>query len=168
MTDPDSGAIATLTAAMAGLRDLAQVHGSFLVSARGELVARDIAPYFGDDVLGEVAVRMLRLTDVFTTEHTSVQSFVVRFRDCLLFVRNIGQGALCVLSAPDVNMPALRMGTNLVSRRITRMANDHSPTPTPTLVTPMPPMQPTQPTPPAPAAPAAIRWRGSIVPKSTR
>jgi hypothetical protein len=101
------------------LKDVAGVYGSFMVSPAGTTVARDMAALFTDDLLDEVAPRLLRLLDAFGDEGVEVLSCVVRYGEHLLFVRAVRpRGALCVLSDRQVNLPALRMGASLVARRL--------------------------------------------------
>jgi predicted regulator of Ras-like GTPase activity (Roadblock/LC7/MglB family) len=107
---------------LATLRDVAGVHGSFMVSSEGRMVACDMAALFTDEILDEVAPRLLRLADAFGDEDVRVLSYVLRYQEHLLFVRGLRQGVLCVLSDSDVNMPALRMGASLAVRRLTSLA----------------------------------------------
>jgi hypothetical protein len=66
-----------------------------------------------------VAPRVIRLCDAFAGEEGALTSCCIRFADTLLFVRPLPGGALCVLSTLDVKMPALKMGVNLILRRLT-------------------------------------------------
>jgi predicted regulator of Ras-like GTPase activity (Roadblock/LC7/MglB family) len=138
---------------LSGLRDVTGVYGSFMVSPEGATVARDMAAMFTDDLLDEVAGRLLRLRESFGPEGSDVLSYVLRFREHLLFVRSVRDGVLCVLSDPGVNMPALRMGASLAVRRLGPLIDQ--------------PPAPPVPAPPAPEAPApaTIRYRGAVVPK---
>ncbi len=156
MLDTEAGA-ALAVGLLGTLREVPEVHGSFLVSELGHLLARDVSPYLVDDVLIEVAGRMLRLTGGFTSGSVAVSSLLVRFGDCLLYVRPASTGLLCILAAPAVNVPALRMGANVISRRLVNLAEGRAGAPA------SGPMSGAS----APGAvePAAVRWRGSVLPK---
>jgi predicted regulator of Ras-like GTPase activity (Roadblock/LC7/MglB family) len=145
---------------LTALRDLDGVEGSFLFSLQGGVLDSDIPSIFGDrDVLEEVAPRLLRLVETFSDSGAEVHSYIIRFREHLLFLRNTQRGMLCVLSAPDVNLPALRMGVNLALRR---MAS--APEPRPDRSTPTEPVPAAVASAQAPApGPATIQWRGSVV-----
>jgi predicted regulator of Ras-like GTPase activity (Roadblock/LC7/MglB family) len=103
---------------LSSLRDLTGVQGSFMVSGDGELVAEDMGALFNDELLAEVAPRVVRLCDTFTGEQGSLTSCSIRFADTLLFIRPLPGAVLCVLSTLDVKMPALKMGVNLILRRL--------------------------------------------------
>jgi hypothetical protein len=143
---------------LGSLRDVAGVYGSFMISPQGAAVGRDMAALFTDDLLDEVAARLLRLLDGFADEGVQVLSYVVHYREHLLFVRAVSPGgALCVLSTREVNLPALRMGATLVARRLASV-------PAPP-VRPPPPRAPAPPPPPVPAE--TIRYRGAVMPRGT-
>ncbi len=184
------GGAMNLATALLALRDLPEVQGSFFMSERGALLARDMPAFFTDDLVGEVAVRLLRLADTFGSEGTSVQSFVIRYSEYLVFVRLTPQGALSVLATPGVNMAALRMGASLVARQLSRPGDGPDATtigPAPGAAPAFPPSGwgalPAMPSPsttssstishvtaPPPAPPAeaprtGIKWRGSTMPR---
>jgi predicted regulator of Ras-like GTPase activity (Roadblock/LC7/MglB family) len=140
------------------LKDVAGVYGSFMVSPQGTTLVRDMAALFSDDLLDEIAARLLRLLDAFADEGVQVLSYVVRYGEHLLFVRAVrAGGALCVLSDPEVNLPALRMGASLVARRLAGAAR-----------APAGPaaLRPSEPPPPPPPA-ETIRYRGAVMPRGT-
>jgi predicted regulator of Ras-like GTPase activity (Roadblock/LC7/MglB family) len=100
------------------LRDVPGIEGSFVVSDMGRLLARDMPPVFGDDVLGEVGPRALRLRDTLAYAGEELDAAVIRYADYLLFLRPLSDGVLCVLSAQGVNVPAVKMAMNLCARRL--------------------------------------------------
>jgi predicted regulator of Ras-like GTPase activity (Roadblock/LC7/MglB family) len=154
------------TGVLASLRDLPGVQGSFLVSRQGAVVVRDMPAIFGNDLLDAVGPRLVRLMETFARGDAEPQSFVVRFREHLLLLRNAGPVALCVLSLPGVNMAALRMGTNLAMRRLALLAGEQAETTPPTAATREGAAHPRAARPsPVGAAPSgrpALRWRGSL------
>ena len=104
--------------ALAHLRDVPGIEGSFVVSDMGRLLARDMPPVFDDDVLGEVGPRALRLRDTLGYAGEDLDSAVVRYADYLFFLRPLNDGVLCVLTAQSVNVPAVKMAMNLCARRL--------------------------------------------------
>jgi|GEM_PF-5638099 len=103
---------------LASLKDISGVMGSFLVTEAGRCTARDMPAMFTDDLLHELSPRIGRLLDVFSTNGAETHACTVRFRDYLFIVRAVKKNALCVLFLPDVNLPALKMGLNLATRRL--------------------------------------------------
>jgi predicted regulator of Ras-like GTPase activity (Roadblock/LC7/MglB family) len=104
--------------ALAQLRDVPGIEGSFVVSDMGRLLARDMPPVFDDDVLGEVGPRALRLRDTLGYAGEDLDSAVVRYADYLFFLRPLNDGVLCVLTTQSVNVPAVKMAMNLCARRV--------------------------------------------------
>ncbi len=141
---------------LAALRDVAGVQGSFVLTADGALAGRDLPALFEDAVLAEAASRIARLAEAFASVGDDVDVCLVRFADHKLYVRAFGAGRLCVLAAADVNLPALRMATNLVTRRL-------GPALAAEAAAPAPPAAPPPPTPPAPAAGPMRMYRGRPV-----
>jgi predicted regulator of Ras-like GTPase activity (Roadblock/LC7/MglB family) len=100
------------------LRDVAGITGSFVFRADGRLLARDIHAMFDDVALVEAAERLARLRETFAAVGDDLDTAVIRFQDHKLYVKVLNGGLLCILADEGVNMPALRMAANVVSRRI--------------------------------------------------
>jgi predicted regulator of Ras-like GTPase activity (Roadblock/LC7/MglB family) len=107
-----------MTAALATMRDVAGVTGSFVFHSDGRLVGRDIHAMFDDGALVEAAERLARLRETFAAVGDELDTAVIRFQDYKLYVKVLDGAMLCILADQAVNMPALRMAANLVSRRI--------------------------------------------------
>jgi predicted regulator of Ras-like GTPase activity (Roadblock/LC7/MglB family) len=107
-----------LTDTLQSLRDVPGMAGSFVVSDLGRLLARDMPAVFGDDVLGEVGPRALRLRETLGHENETVASFAVSYGDYVLFLRPLRDGLLCALGTHDVNLASLRMAMTLTVRRL--------------------------------------------------
>ena len=119
MTGVDTRALAeTVRGSLATLKDVAGITGSFVCTKDGRLVAREIPALFEDAVLSEAGSRLLRVRETFAAHGDEVEAAVVRFGEHRLYLKAIGGGMLCIVVAGPVNMPALRMAANLVSRRI--------------------------------------------------
>jgi predicted regulator of Ras-like GTPase activity (Roadblock/LC7/MglB family) len=117
MTEGPPGTV-TENPALASLRDIPGIEGSFVVSDMGRLLARDMPPVFGDEVLGEVGPRALRLRDTLGYAREDLDSAIIRYADYLFFLRPLNDGVLCVLTAQTVNVPAVKMAMNLCARRL--------------------------------------------------
>jgi predicted regulator of Ras-like GTPase activity (Roadblock/LC7/MglB family) len=115
---------------LASLRDVPGVEGSFVVSDLGRLLARDMPPVFGDDVLGEVGPRALRLRDTLSYAGEELDAAMIRYADYLLFIRPLGDGVLCALTAREVHVPAVKMALHLCARALEGRPQPR-PTPTP-------------------------------------
>ncbi len=135
---------AQLSEALASMRDVRGMQGSFVVSDFGRLLARDMPSMFGDDILGEVGPRALRLRETLCYSSDDMAACTVRYADFLLFLRPLRDGLLCVLSAADVNQAVMRMAINLAIRRL-NIVFDHAT-----------PRQPVMPPPPPPPATGAV------------
>jgi predicted regulator of Ras-like GTPase activity (Roadblock/LC7/MglB family) len=110
-----------LTATLQSLRDVPGMAGSFVVSDLGRLLARDMPAVFGDDVLGEVGPRALRLRETMGHETDTAGSFAVTYVDYVLFMRPLRDGLLCALGTHDVNLASLRMAMTLTARRLNNL-----------------------------------------------
>jgi predicted regulator of Ras-like GTPase activity (Roadblock/LC7/MglB family) len=104
--------------ALAGLRDVDDVHGSFLIGGDGALLARDLPTVFRDDLFTEVGPRLMRLRETLESDGEDVRSLVLRFTDHKLHLRPVGASLLCIITGASVNGPALRMATNLVAKHV--------------------------------------------------
>jgi predicted regulator of Ras-like GTPase activity (Roadblock/LC7/MglB family) len=103
---------------LAALRDVRGVQGSFVLTGEGTLLVRDMGAMLNEELLAEVGPRATRLCETFATETAPLISCSLRFADLLLFLRPIPGAVLCVLSTLEVNMPALKMGVSLTSRKL--------------------------------------------------
>jgi predicted regulator of Ras-like GTPase activity (Roadblock/LC7/MglB family) len=100
------------------LRDVQGVYGSFVVSANGALVARDLPTIFDGELFAEVGPRVTRLYETFLSGGEELDSCMLRFAEHKVYLRKMAWGVIGVLSTVAVNMPALRMVSNLVIRKI--------------------------------------------------
>jgi predicted regulator of Ras-like GTPase activity (Roadblock/LC7/MglB family) len=107
-----------LSSILSTLRDVAGVHGSFVISDDGALLDKDLPSMFDASLFREVGPRIVRLRETFLSGGDDMDTCAIRFFEHMLFVRAMKRGYLCVLSAVGVNMPSLKMGTQLAQRRI--------------------------------------------------
>jgi hypothetical protein len=116
-----------LDQALAGLRDVDDVHGSFLVARGGELLARDLPSVFRDELFSDVGPRLVRLRETLENDGEGIKSLVLRFTEHRLHVRPVGSSLLCIITGAAVNGPALRMATNLVAKHVEMEAETPGP-----------------------------------------
>lgn len=107
-----------VTDTLTGLRDVDDVHGSFLLGSTGELVARDLPSVFHSEIFGEIGPRLVRLRETLESSGGDLTSLTLRFSEHKLHLRSVGALLLGVITAAKVNGPALRMAMNLVTRRV--------------------------------------------------
>ena len=107
-----------LPAVLATLRDVPGITGSFAFLDDGQILCRDLPPLFSDELLCDIAPRVIRLAEAFAAGGDEATSCVLRFRDHQLVVRRLRYARLCVLGTAEVDAPALRMAVNVVARRI--------------------------------------------------
>jgi len=113
-----------LSDALAGLRDVDEVRGSFLLSGGGQLVARDLPALFQPEIFGEIGPRLVRLRETLESDGDDVSGLTLRFAEHKLYLRTVGGLILGVITGAKVNGPALRMALNLVARHVASQAND--------------------------------------------
>jgi predicted regulator of Ras-like GTPase activity (Roadblock/LC7/MglB family) len=115
----ETGALAeSVRVSLATLKDVAGIMGSFVCTPDGRLVSREISAVFDDGALAEAGSRLLRVREAFAAGGDEMEVGVIRFRDHRIYTKTVGNSMLMILTEADVNMPALRMAANLVSRRI--------------------------------------------------
>lgn len=113
-----------ITDTLAGLRDVDDVRGSFLLAGGGQLVARDLPALFQPDIFGEIGPRLVRLRETLESDGDDVSGLTLRFAEHKLYLRTVGALLLGVITGARVNGPALRMALNLVARRVASQASE--------------------------------------------
>jgi predicted regulator of Ras-like GTPase activity (Roadblock/LC7/MglB family) len=103
--------------ALQAFRDVEGVHGSFIITLTGSLIARDLPAAFDNQLFSEVGPRIARLHETFLSGGEQLDACMLRFAEHKLYIRKMATALVGVLSALDINMPALRMVSNLVIRR---------------------------------------------------
>jgi predicted regulator of Ras-like GTPase activity (Roadblock/LC7/MglB family) len=145
------------------LRDVQGVLGSFVVAGNGGLVARDLPAVFDGDLFAEVGPRVVRLYETFMAGNEELDSTMLRYAEHKLYLRRMTWGVIGILSNVNVNLPALRMVSNLVVRKIdpeVPASQKVTPPPAPTLeiidAAPLPPSRPSQRIPVTPPPPPTM------------
>lgn len=129
---------------LAALRDVAGVHGSFLLKLNGDLVGKDLPSVFHDELFVDVGSRLSRFIETMAADGDEVASAILRFDEHRLYVTRFSLGLLAVITANDVNAAALRMALTLTIRRL-------EPELAVLLTSPPPPVAPLSTTPPPPS-----------------
>ncbi len=109
---------ATVARTLGALRDVAGVHGSFVLRPSGELAGKDLPAVFHDELFVEVGARLARFIETMAADGDEVASAVLRFDEHRLFVTRFAHGLLAVITSNDINLAALRMALTLTTRRI--------------------------------------------------
>jgi predicted regulator of Ras-like GTPase activity (Roadblock/LC7/MglB family) len=110
--------------ALRALRDVQGVHGSFVITTTGGLVARDLPSAFDNRLFSEVGPRIARLHETFLSGGEDMDACVLRYSEHKLYLRKMTSSFIGILSAVGVNMSALRMVSNLVIRRVDSVVID--------------------------------------------
>ena len=92
-----------LTDALAGLRDVGDVQGSFLLGGGGELVARDLPPVFYPEIFADVGPRLVRLRETLESSGGELTTLTLRFSEHKLHLRSVGAMLLGVVTSSKVN-----------------------------------------------------------------
>lgn len=103
---------------LATLKDIDGVVGSFVCTANGRLVSREIPAMFDDGALIEAGSRFVRFREAFAAGGDELEVGLVRFADHGVYMKVVGDSLLLILVQGVVNVPALRMAATLVGRRI--------------------------------------------------
>jgi hypothetical protein len=107
-----------ISRALSALRDVAGVHGSFVLRPTGELLGKDLPAVFHDELFVEVGARLSRFVETMAADGDEVSSAVLRFDEHRLYVTRFAHGLLAVIAANEINAAALRMAVTLTTRRI--------------------------------------------------
>ena len=108
----------SVSRALAALRDVAGVHGSFVLQSTGELVGKDLPAVFHDELFVEVGARLSRFIETMAADGDEVVSAILRFDEHRLYVARFSHGLLAVITSNDINVAALRMALTLTTRRL--------------------------------------------------
>lgn len=108
-------------AALATLRDIEGVVGSFVIDAEGHVLGRDMPNLFDEDTLGYAGERLARLRHALEGERCNLDGGVARFGQHLLVMKAAAERTLCVIVPQGTNLMALQMGANIVARRVAHM-----------------------------------------------
>jgi predicted regulator of Ras-like GTPase activity (Roadblock/LC7/MglB family) len=150
-----------LVSLLQSLRDVDGVVGSFVLSRQGTIAARDLPDYFDAGALSEVGPRVERLYEAWKNLDSELDTASLAFAEHRLHLRELGAGFLVVVSAVEVNAPALRMAINMISRRIQPLLDGRASTPPPERTSAAP--RPAQPAASEHDAPKPRMYRGNVV-----
>jgi predicted regulator of Ras-like GTPase activity (Roadblock/LC7/MglB family) len=106
--------------ALTSLLDVAGVEGSFMVNRTGALAAWNMPPAVEEAMLDEASAKLARLRQAFTLAGQELDFCTVRFANYKLCLKSSDAGIICVLTRPDVNVPALRMALRSIQKQIER------------------------------------------------
>jgi hypothetical protein len=100
------------------LRDVDGVYGSFVLAEGGAPIGLDLPDGYDHALLAEVGPRVSRMFEAFGSEGRDVQTFMLRYAEYKLFVRQMTWGLVGVLVSSTVNLAALKLAVSLVVRRL--------------------------------------------------
>jgi len=109
---------APISRTLAALRDVAGVHGSFVLHVNGDLIGKDLPAVFHDELFVEVGARLSRFVETMAAEGDEVSSAILRFDEHRLYITRFTHGLLAVITSNDINAAALRMALTLTTRRL--------------------------------------------------
>jgi hypothetical protein len=82
----------------------------------------DVPRSLSEEALDAVAPRLATLREVLSTgANMQVDFLTLRFSNHRLCIGGTPSGLICVITAISVNLAALRMAMNLISRRLDRL-----------------------------------------------
>jgi predicted regulator of Ras-like GTPase activity (Roadblock/LC7/MglB family) len=160
---------AALHSVLQALRDIAGVHGSFVIGPNGALVGKDLPAVFHDALFVEVGARLSRFLETMDAEQDEVVSAIFRFDEHRLYVSRFSQGLLAVVTSSAINAAALKMASTLTVRRLEPLIASALTSPPPAVTSAPPPPVTSAPPPavisaPPPSLAATRIYRGRVVP----
>lgn len=110
----------TIALRLRTLRDIEGVLGSFIVGDRGELLGRDVTAACGSEVLSLVGGRLQQLCAAFVSADVGgpFESTTLYFPQYKLHIRALGNLFVVAIVSAEVNLPALKMAMNMLSRQL--------------------------------------------------
>ncbi len=143
-------------AALGGLSDVNGVVGGFVITDSGALVGTNLPSAFDASVFADAGGRIARLFEASSALGSRPQSCILRFSEHKLYVREMTGALLGVICAAQVSLPALKVASNLVVRRVDAfLAEERSAGRTGESVPPPASVQPAVPSPSPSTAPSA-------------
>lgn len=101
------------------LRDVDGVLGSFVFQYDGSIVLSDLPAFFDIDALRQASPRITSLIETLNSRGTKLTHFVLRYSSHVVWVQPFASlQALCVIAPIQTNLASLRMGINLVTRKL--------------------------------------------------
>ena len=105
---------------LAPLADIEGISGSFVLSAQGQLLLWDMPREISEETLDSVAPRLVRLLDALARDGSEVELCMLRFARQRLCLRAANGCVIGVVTAPEVNVAALKVALNVTSKRLGR------------------------------------------------
>jgi len=138
------------------LKDVQGIQGSFVLNPDGALLAMEMPSLFDAPMFADLGPRIERLAEGFSSLGDELESCLIRFSDHMLCVKQFPKGgALCILTEISVNLPALKMASNLAHRKLTTEVETAQPLSSKLNGSVVVPPSAVAPSPPPPAAQAA-------------
>jgi predicted regulator of Ras-like GTPase activity (Roadblock/LC7/MglB family) len=117
--------------ALALLRDVPGIEGSFLVDVTGTLVARDAAMGLPEWLLAGAATRLATLVESSEDAFEAPRELALVFGDRSMVVRVSAPYLLALLVTPAASMEAVRLASNAALRQVVRALATVTSTPLP-------------------------------------
>ena len=161
--------------ALALLRDVPGIEGSFLVDSTGTLVARDAAMGLPEWLLAGAATRLATLVESSEDAFEAPRELTLVFGDRSIMVRISAPYLLALLVTPAASMEAVRLASNAALRQIVRSLAAQASTPLPATAAPVsdplsvgPTPSSTQSAPLSPVTPSrTVTMKSASAPKSS-
>jgi hypothetical protein len=110
--------VTVVQTALGGLSDVNGVVGGFVITDGGALVGTNLPSAFDASVFADAGGRIVRLFEASSALGSRPQSCILRFAEHKLYVREMKGALLGVICAAQVSLPALKVASNLVIRRV--------------------------------------------------
>ena len=152
-----------MQAILTSLLDIGGVVGSFALRSDGSLLAREMPSVYPDELFPEIGRRLAGVSEALDLQMRPFQDLLLKFEGYSVFVRRTGNLFLSILAEESVNLPALKMASNVALRRLDERASAN-PEPAPAALR----APASEPRPKASDAPVPIKhsrriWRGQVV-----
>ena len=144
------------------LKDVSGVLGSFVLNNDGALVEKEMPAFVGVEVYPDLGRRLITAFGTLDTVLGEFDDMLLKFDEQWIYSRRLVNGVLSILSSTSVNLPALRMATNIAATKVdtlipqVALLSTEPVAPEPVIAAPAPAVQPTAPVP-------RRFWRGQAI-----
>jgi predicted regulator of Ras-like GTPase activity (Roadblock/LC7/MglB family) len=109
---------------LGGLSDVDGVIGSFVITDAGALLGSNLPAVFDQDLFAEAGPRIARLVEASAALSEGFRACILRFAEHKLFVRQVEGAFLGVMLTATGSVPALKIATNLVAKRLVALLGE--------------------------------------------
>jgi hypothetical protein len=104
--------------ALATLRDVEGIVGSFVLTTNGELLGKSLPAIYPEPYVVEAGARIARLIAAMSENGATPSACTLRYAEHKLLVKASSEHLVVAVALADVNMAQARVGLNLIARQL--------------------------------------------------